>query len=131
MLQHHRNMWPNIKQIIREKREGGKSFVFEGSALRPEFMGDVVDANIVGICLYADEQFLQGRISRQSNYKQIGKRQQILVDKFIHRSLTDNRMIVQSAQDIGLQCIDVSNQRALVDFSTQFAAQANISNSNQ
>ena len=110
---HHENMWPGIQREIIAATQSKDGVIFEGSALRPEFIASLDTPNALAIGLYAGSDFLRSRIENESNYAQQDDRTRKLIDAFVRRSLTDNAMIVSTAKQHGLQLVDVSDQVGL------------------
>jgi 2-phosphoglycerate kinase len=110
---HHENVRSGILQIIDDTRNSRTSMVFEGSALRPEYVATRVSAQTVGICLYSDEIFLRDRMRSASQYFSRDQDQRMIIDKFIDRSLHDNFEIHSSAKACGLICVDARDADAV------------------
>jgi 2-phosphoglycerate kinase len=110
---HHENMRSGILQKIDEARNSRTSMVFEGSALRPEYVAARMSAQTIGVCLYADEVFLQDRMRSASQYSSCDQDQRMTIDKFIDRSSQDNFEIHSSAKACGLICVDASDAGAV------------------
>lgn len=126
LLQHHENMWPNIRRLISENRDKGVPFVLEGSALRPEYIVTQASRKTATVCLYSDQDFLRVRMRKQSCYDHLDESHRAIVDKFIDRSLRDNDENLAAARSLGLQCIDVRDTDAVEQFR---AALTNLVNS--
>ncbi|MGL4237971.1 hypothetical protein [Tabrizicola sp.] len=110
---HHENMWPLLLGAIDDAQSAAKPTVFEGSALRPEYVARRMSAGIVGICLHADAEFLQNRMRSESEYSTFGPERKAIIDKFIDRSLRDNAEILEAARTHGLICVDAGDADAI------------------
>ncbi|UJW86753.1 hypothetical protein [Devosia sp. SL43] len=110
---HHTNFWPLLTRTIAEEKAVHGGFVLEGSALRPENLATLDDPELLAVCLYAEPEFLADRIRAESNYAQRDARQQRLIDKFITRSLRDNRELYETAMAHGIEAIDVAGASGL------------------
>ncbi|HEY4201719.1 MAG TPA: hypothetical protein VGM83_14295 [Devosiaceae bacterium] len=119
---HHENIWPHIRHRIIQASSGGEGAVFEGSALRPEFIAEMDHPDLMAIGLYAEETFLRERIRLVSGYAQWDTGRQSLIDKFITRSLLQNAEIVQTANQLGLKLLDVADTQSLDHYADELIA---------
>lgn len=110
---HHENMWPHIQHLIAAALDGRAGVVLEGSALRPEYVAEMSHSHLSAIGLYADEQFITARIKAKSQYSQLNPARQMLIDKFLNRTLRDNAEVFESASRLGLPLINVANSEQL------------------
>jgi 2-phosphoglycerate kinase len=106
---HHANFWPLLTSTIADEKAANGGFVLEGSALRPDSLATLDDPELLPICLYAEPEFLAERMRAESNYVQRDARQKRLIDKFITRSLRDNRELYDAAMAHGIEAIDVAD----------------------
>lgn len=106
---HHTNFWPLLERIIEEEAAADGGFIMEGSALRPEVVATLNDTGLLAVCLYAKAEFLEERMKRESGYHDRDARQKRFIDKFIARSLRDNRELREAAQAHGIRLIDVTD----------------------
>jgi 2-phosphoglycerate kinase len=120
---HHENMWPRIQVAIDQTIKADASAVFEGSALRPEYIAQLPYPNLVSVGLFADEQFLRNRIKSESRYMQHDSARKLLIDKFLTRSLRDNEEVVEAANQLGLPLIDAAKPEQLDRFVESFQLQ--------
>lgn len=106
---HHENMRPVIQNCIEEMHQASRTFVLEGSALRPEFLSawDIGDA--LCMCLYADDDILRRRIEAASNRSAKSDPMKTAIDKFIERSLRENDALAEAANRNGVTLFDVSH----------------------
>ncbi|WP_320201255.1 hypothetical protein RMR16_000370 [Agrobacterium sp. rho-13.3] len=110
---HHENIWPGIKQKIKAESDRNKPFVFEGTALRPEYIKPLLNDGLLGVCLHADNDFLKERMRSEAHYAHSDENRRGLIDKFINRSLRDNSEMYATAREHGLRTVDVSDDVAL------------------
>lgn len=111
---HHENMWLGLRQRIEAESCARKLFVFEGAALRPEYISTLLCDEISGVCLHANEDFLRERMRREAQYDQ-SKTSQRIINKFIDRSLRDNAEMYEAAQKYGVKTVDVAVDFAMDD----------------
>jgi len=107
---HHENIWPLIQQKIDELQHGGKSFILEGSALRPENIVKLEPTSMVGVCLYADADFLRDRIYREADYEHADVHIRTAIDQFIERSLRENIELQAAARGHGITLLNVADR---------------------
>lgn len=124
LLDHHQNMWPGLEAMIAGHRAAGRPFVFEGSALRPEYLAALAPAGIETLCLHAAPDFLTERIRTESAYASRTPDHRALIDAFLRRSLTDNARLRATAETAGMRVIDAADPTALAAFRAEIAARA-------
>lgn len=110
---HHENLWPRIQHLIAAESASRQGLVFEGSALRPEFIANLESQAFVPVGLHASADFLLRRIKTESRYNELDGRMRSLVDKFITRSLHDNQNIVSAAERLGLRLVNIEDRDKL------------------
>lgn len=113
LLIHHQNMWRYVEPLIQKKVSEAKGFVFEGCALRPEYIAPLLSESLQAICLTADDAFITDRIHASSTFETLSAEHQRIVSAFIDRSLRDNALQVEKAAEFGIPCIDVGDPSAL------------------
>lgn len=110
---HHENLWPRIHQIIESHRQLAKPFVLEGAALRPEYVAQLEPGRITALFLYADDDFLRQRMVEEACRDDADEPKAALIDKFIERSLRENREMLEAARTADMRCVDVAVPGAL------------------
>ncbi|MBC7478354.1 MAG: hypothetical protein H7317_09720 [Pseudorhodobacter sp.] len=110
LLHHHQNMWPLIAGAVAQSQ---RPCVWEGSALRPEYLAGLVGPDILAICLHAPDDVVRQRIHASCGYEGLGAAHQGLVDAFVERSLRDNRAQVQAARAAEITCADTAGPDAV------------------
>ena len=110
---HHENMWPRISRIIEDCEHRSKSFVLEGAALRPEYVAQLDPAIITAVFLYADDDFLRSRMMQAAGYKDADKSMASIIDRFVERSIRENREMLAAARNAGIRCIDAAAPKSL------------------
>lgn len=113
LLIHHQNMWRYVEPLIQKKVSEDKGFVFEGCALRPEYISSLLGDSLQAVCLTADVAFITDRIHASSEFETLSIKHQLIVDAFIDRSLRDNALQVEKAAEFGIPCTDVGDPSAL------------------
>lgn len=105
---HHENMRPLITDAIgRARRKGG--FVLEGAALRPQHLGEL--DGVRALCLFADDAVLRERIRAASGFGEHREEMKRAIDKFIERSVRENRALATAAREHGMELVDTTDWR--------------------
>ncbi|PYE39947.1 MULTISPECIES: hypothetical protein [unclassified Rhizobium] len=123
---HHENMWPSIRQRIDAARHGQMPFVFEGSALRPEYIAPLISDGLLGVFLYADTDFLCERMRSEAGYIQSDETGRSIIDKFIDRSLRDNSEMYVAARKHDVRVGDVSDAPAVATLFDELVQQSSL-----
>ena len=110
---HHENMWPRIGHIMEDRLRRSTPFILEGSALRPEYMATVDSALVKSVFLYAEDDFLRCRMIDESGFDSASPSAEVIIEKFIGRSIRDNREMLKAARGADLQCVDVARPDAI------------------
>ncbi|WP_043612674.1 AAA family ATPase [Ensifer sp. ZNC0028] len=119
---HHENMWPRIRQIVDSHRERGQPFVLEGAALRPEYVAELEAGSVTAVFLYADDDFLRQRMLDEARRDERYEQKAGIINKFIERSLRENRDMLESARAADIRCIDVAVPGAVEAVAQEFSA---------
>ncbi|KQX60479.1 MULTISPECIES: AAA family ATPase [Ensifer] len=119
---HHENMWPRIRQIIDNHRQRAKPFVLEGAALRPEYVAELDPGSVTAVFLYADDDFLRQRMLDEARRDERYEQKAGIINKFIERSLRENRDMLQSARAADIRCVDVAAPGAVEAVVQAFSA---------
>lgn len=121
---HHENMWPGIRQKIEAEIKARKPFLFEGAALRPEYIAPYISTRCEGILLHADGAFLRDRMRSEAGYEKSDEATRYIIDKFIDRSLRDNSEMYAAARQSGLRLVDASDRPAMAGLFTELVDRA-------
>ena len=81
-------------------------------------MATVESALFKSVFLYAEDDFLRSRMIDESGFDSASSSTAAIIEKFIERSIRDNREMLKAARDADLQCVDVARPdavEALVD----------------
>jgi hypothetical protein len=89
--------------------------IFEGSALRPEYIGEILSREICGVLLHADNDVLEERIRAEAGYHDADAASRHVIDRFIERSLRDNTEMHAAALTHGLKITDTADNPAMAD----------------
>jgi 2-phosphoglycerate kinase len=110
VLAHYQNVWPLIESLIREFAEARDSgLVLEGSAVWPANVPSLRLPRVSAIWLTASDEVFRTRILRESQYAladQLGKK---MVDKFLERTLSFNRLMIKEVLRLGLPYLVVEH----------------------
>jgi 2-phosphoglycerate kinase len=84
--------------------------VVEGSALWPKFVANLVNENgVKAIWLTASDQLFQSRIFAESNFDNVRKDRQYLIQKFLARTLLYDLLMRDELKRLGFTSIDVES----------------------
>ncbi|MGF6156144.1 2-phosphoglycerate kinase [Ensifer sp. KUDG1] len=119
---HHENMWPRIRQIVDSHRERGQPFVLEGAALRPEYVATLDLGSVTALFLHADDDFLRRRMMDEARRDEAYDEKAAIIEKFIERSLRENREMLEAARTANIRCIHVAVPGALDALVQAFSA---------
>lgn len=126
---HHQNIWPLIRSLIDNTSGTGNPAIFEGAALRPEFISPLLGGTVAGVFLHAGNDFLLERMRSHAQYDDATASQRRIMDAFIERSLRENTEMLASAQQHNVAVVDVTKPQALETLVADLAARAATSSS--
>lgn len=121
LLDHHENMWPGLRTLIEGYLQQDELVpaVFEGCALRPEYVTELTAHDLRAVWLTADHDLIRERIYSASSFHECSKESRYLIERFVERSLTDNDRILAAAVRLGLRTIDVGQPHAVKNFEAE------------
>ena len=120
-------MWPSIERLI-QSQASAEAFIFEGCALRPEYIHAHLGPFVKGVCLTADPDFISNRIRTASSYGSLDEVHQRIVAGIVNRSVRDGREQESRAHAFGLPCIRVDESGVLDQFKSNFLADTSSTN---
>jgi 2-phosphoglycerate kinase len=113
VLDHYQNnVLPQVEAIIHAHTcdLSRACIVLEGSALWPRLVANLVDENgVKAIWFTASEQFFRSRIFAESNFDNVSKDRQYLIQKFLARTLLYDRLMRDELEHLGFTAIDVES----------------------
>ncbi|WLP54577.1 hypothetical protein [Agrobacterium fabrum] len=121
---HHQNIWPLIRPMIDSSSHTGNPAIFEGAALRPEFISPLLGSTVAGLLLHAGNDFLLERMRSHARYEDATAGQRRIMDAFIERSLRENTEMLASAREHRLPIVDVTSPEALKTLVADLVARA-------
>lgn len=121
---HHQNIWPLIRPMIDSSSHTGNPAIFEGAALRPEFISPLLGSTVAGLLLHAGNDFLLERMRSHARYEDATAGQRRIMDAFIERSLRENTEMLASAREHHLPIVDVTSPEALKTLVADLVARA-------
>lgn len=124
---HHQNIWPLIQSLLDKRAGTGELTVFEGAALRPEYISPLIGRSVAGIFLHAENELLLKRMRREAAYDDGNADRRQLIDAFIERSLRENTEMFAAAREHGLRVVDATDPEAIADFISEVTARAETS----
>ena len=95
---YQRTVLPLVEELVRVRASDPSAggLVLEGSALWPEFVAPLRSGNVAAVWLTASEQLLRQRIHAESRYEEKSIQQQLLIGKFLERTLLYGRRMNQA-----------------------------------
>jgi 2-phosphoglycerate kinase len=103
VLAHYQNVWPLIENLIREYAEAQDAgLVLEGSAVWPANVSSLRLPHVSAIWLTASDELFRTRILHESQYALADQRGKKMVDKFLERTLSFNRLMMNEVLRLGL-----------------------------
>ncbi|AHK00883.1 hypothetical protein X971_0992 [Agrobacterium tumefaciens LBA4213 (Ach5)] len=121
---HHQNIWPLVRGLIDSKTGTGNIVIFEGAALRPEFIAPLLGRTVAGVFLHAQNDFLSDRMRAHAGYKDATAGQRRIMDAFIERSLRENTEMLASARHHHVPIVDIANPEAFDGLVNELTARA-------
>ena len=115
VLRHYRaNVWPKVEEIIASHLNDTSTtgIVLEGSALLPELLMKLDIDKIVAVWLTASEEVFRQRIHDGSLYRWKSPREQLMIDKFLERTLAYDAMLVNAVSRHGFTLVEVLQSNA-------------------
>lgn len=96
--------------------------MLEGAALRPEYVAELEPVGIIPLFLHADENFLRRRMMEEARRDDADGTKGSIIDKFIERSIRENRDMLEAAGAADIRCINVAAPGALGALVKEFSA---------
>jgi len=111
------NVWPIAEAIVRSRISNSfdRQVVLEGSAILPECVQTAGFEKARAIWFVAPREMIQERIYASSSYDSQAPDSQLLIDKFLDRTLKHNDQLVGELRSKNLFHVDVSDQAALTE----------------
>ena len=110
VLRHYReNVWPLAASLITSHATDPTTdrLILEGSALLPELVVTLALPEVSSVWLTASEGFLRRRIYAASRRGTRSPREQLLIDKFLERSIRFDRYVMATVEQLRLASINV------------------------
>ena len=112
LLHYRKNVFPQVKAIVSQRITDAqqKCLVIEGSALLPELAADLVEENLVGVIyLMASQKYFRDHIFSASNFYSLGEDDQLLIQKFLARTILYDQIIREQSSKLDLTCMDTDS----------------------
>ena len=112
VLRHYRvNVWPKVEAIVASHSNDPSTngIVVEGSAVWPEFATNLDFGKVAALWLTASEEVLRHRIRAGSLYSSKSPREQMIIDKFLERTIAYNTRMVDVVNHHGFALVDVTH----------------------
>lgn len=114
-LHHYQRRWPDVEDLIetRATDTGTEGLVLEGSGVLPERVAALRLPGVVALWLTADVAALRGRVHAASRYHQRSADEQLLVEKFLARTVRYQQHMHEHIDCFGLTSLDTSADPAV------------------
>lgn len=112
---YERNVLPQVETLVRTRLSdpAATGLVLEGSALWPGSIAPLLTAHLGGLWLTADDKLLTSRIHINSRYTERTVPEQLLIDKFLQRTLAYAHRMDCAITDHGLRRVSVSAEETV------------------
>lgn len=117
--QHSAN-WPSVLAVLNAHLNWGKPVVFEGWNFYPKWVNDIKDSDkIESIWFIANEALLKDRISNNKTFFLGASNPDIMIKKFLQRSIWYNNKIYQQAKDCNFKVIEIAQDMTIEEILSQ------------
>ncbi|NUW04755.1 AAA family ATPase [Streptomyces sp. CAI 127] len=111
VLAHYERLWPRIEELITDHaRDGAPGLVLEGSALWPERVARLTAPRTGAVWLTADDTVVRDRVRAAGRYEEATEGERLLIDRFLARTDRYQALMVDAADALGLDRIDVGGR---------------------
>jgi hypothetical protein len=109
VLRHYRGLWPEIRDRIFARTIDGTlpGLIIEGSALWPDTVADFSHPQVSGVWLTASADYLRKRIHITSGFLDALPQEQILIQKFVDRTVAYNARMMAAVSEKAFLNLDV------------------------
>lgn len=109
VMAHYRAMQPTIRDLVARHAapESEQGLVLEGSAILPAEAAPLLGPQVRAVWLTAADELIARRMRRESGYADRDAPGRALIDKFLARTLSFNRLVGEDARRLGWPCIEV------------------------
>lgn len=125
VVAHYRSVRPLIEALVERQTADAPNglLVLEGSALLPETVESMRGGGVTLVWLVADSALLTSRVRDSGRYNKAEPDQQLLIDRFIERSVRFNQLIVDQTTRLGLRTLAVDDGMSLDQIANQIVDQ--------
>lgn len=97
----HQKIWPAVKRLVKIHSEWGTPIIIEGWALYPILFQNSVVENMKRIWLISDSDVLKNRLINAKEFILGASNADMMVEKYLQRSMWHNEKIYQQVIEIG------------------------------
>jgi 2-phosphoglycerate kinase len=121
----HEEMWPGIEASIRAHADWSFPVIYEGWALWPERVADLLDEldNVSAVWLTASDDFLEVRVRSTERFYTGASDQEMMIQKYLPRNIEYNRLMMEAVNRLDLEWVKVDSNKSLEDIADQCFAQ--------
>ncbi|MFJ6706742.1 MULTISPECIES: hypothetical protein [unclassified Streptomyces] len=127
VLDHYESLWPRIEELITVRAaddRGSAGLVLEGSALWPVRVARLQVPHTAAVWLTADESLVRSRIRTAGCYEAARGKEQVLMDKFLARSVRYQRIMSDAVDRLAMDRIDAGDGRSVAELADAVLAAA-------
>lgn len=128
VLGHYESLWPHIEELITARAaddRGSAGLVLEGSALWPVRVARLQVPHTAAVWLTADESLvLRSRIHAAGCYEAATGKEQVLMDKFLARTVRYQRIMSDAVDRLAVDRIDAGDGRSVPELADAVLAAA-------
>ncbi|MEV7030201.1 hypothetical protein AB0N99_08230 [Streptomyces sp. NPDC093272] len=127
VLDHYESLWPRIEELITVRAaddRGSAGLVLEGSALWPVRVVRLQVPHTAAVWLTADESLVRSRIHTAGCYEAATGKEQVLMDKFLARSVRYQRIMSDAVDRLAMDRIDAGDGRSVAELADAVLAAA-------
>lgn len=106
----HQKIWPAVKRLIKVHSEWGTPIIVEGWALYPILLQNSVVETTKRIWLISDLTVLKNRLINAKEFIAGASDEDMMVKKYLQRSIWHNERIYQQATEIGDTYIKITKE---------------------
>ncbi len=126
-LQHYERMWPTITdEIGRSLASAEPGLVLEGSGIWPDRVAALGGPAVAAFWLTADAEVLRARIRAESRADELPAAQQLLVAKFVGRTVGFDERLRTALAAHGRTSVDVSDAPPVAELVARLRAAAGL-----
>lgn len=115
VLRHYESLWPRIRELIQQRAsdETPGGLVLEGSAIWPGYAKTLDMDGVHAIWLTASHETFRARILAESGFEKKDASAQLLITKFLERTLLFDTQLMEMIKKARLPVLNVDDDRSV------------------